>query len=341
MPLPKPGPLYTDRRRPVYGRSTALRGVPTPYGDGSRWLTIIGLGACACAWVWMLGGEQLLDGVTEAVADPSPPPAVLAAKPAAGNPAGATRSTLAKSGPRVTSAGKAQGQERAAKSVASTTDKAGKARSQSTPNGVKAAGPNTASVPRPIGPKPTPRPVAESLLRAGQDAVARRVIAVWGSVADLDSMRGAAVDLVDRGLALHDFKLREAIIRHRTRDPRRYKRASKPRTVVAWRRALNWRSLRAFLDAFAARLPTDPNHVDAAVWMPGDIVYVKPSPRRARLMPAIVSDRTDDDGVSLLITLDPRDKVALELHSLDDYPIRHHYRLDDKLLKRARARLGM
>ena len=180
-----------------------------------------------------------------------------------------------------------------------------------------------------------------ALLRVGRNCVARRVTAVWGSVSDETSMRAADVDLVARGLALVGFPLREAIIRYRARQPRKYARDGAPRTSVALRRVLTTAHVTAFLQTFAEKLPLGTALEDAPHWLPGDIILVKPSRRRAKLMLAIVSDRTDDAGMSLLLTLDPADKRARELHNLHSYPVRGHFRLRRDQLERARAKLGM
>jgi hypothetical protein len=186
-----------------------------------------------------------------------------------------------------------------------------------------------------------PRSVPAALLRAARECVARRIVAVWGSVREEESMRAADVDLLARGLSLVGFELREAIIRHRVQQPKKYSKAGRPRTAVAHARVLTTPNVTVFLDAFASREPTAAALEDAANWRAGDIVLVKPSPRRAKLMVAVVSDRTDDEGISLLITLDPADKLARELHTLDDYPIRSHFRLTRAQLDRARHKLGM
>lgn len=183
--------------------------------------------------------------------------------------------------------------------------------------------------------------VPEALLRAGRDAVARRVVAAWGSVMDVEALRAADVDLVERGLALCDFSLREAIVRHRTMQPSLYGKDGVPRTSGALRKALDYRSLRVFLEAFAAQQPTAPHGAAGDVWAPGDLVYVKPSPRRARLLVAVVSDRTDGAGGSLMYTLNPLEGAAREDHSVAAYPVRGHFRLDGAALDRARDVLGM
>lgn len=173
-----------------------------------------------------------------------------------------------------------------------------------------------------------PPPVWRALLDVARDHVARRVYAAWGSVMDLDAMRGADVDMIERGLATLDFPLRAAIVRHRFREPKRYElETPPPATLAERRRALTPDNLRAFLEVFAEALPTDVTVDLAGNWAPGDIIMFSTSPAGRPLMVGVVSDKADEDGVELLITLDPRDHVALEAHSLADYHLRHHYRL--------------
>lgn len=196
-------------------------------------------------------------------------------------------------------------------------------------------------------------PVSHALLSAGRDHVARRVHAAWGSVPDLEAVKGADVDLVERGLHLANFPLREAIVRHRFKEPRRYGLRGRPQaTPAARKRALTTKTLRAFLDRFAEHLPTHWDGVSGDSFHAGDVVLVQVRSRRnrrrgrrkirhGRLMFAVVSDRTNDDGVSLLITLNPREGEAREHHPLSTYDIVRHYRLSLSALSDVRQTLGM
>lgn len=186
-------------------------------------------------------------------------------------------------------------------------------------------------------------PVRYALLSVARDHVARRVHAAWGSVPDLDAVKGADVDLVERGLHLAGFPLREAIIRHRFVDHPRYGlRGRPPATEAQRRRALSKKTLRVFLDRFAQQLPTTWDGVSGDTYLGGDIVLVERSRgARRRQMFAVVTDRTDRDGVSLLVTLDPRESVAREQHPLSMFRVVRHYRLSSADLVHARAKLKM
>jgi len=192
-------------------------------------------------------------------------------------------------------------------------------------------------------------PVSHALLSAARDHVARRVHAAWGSVPDLDAVKGADVDLVERGLHVAGFPLREALIRHRFREPRRYGLRRRPQATEANRkRALTTANLRVFLDRFAEQLPARWDGVSGDSYLGGDLVLVARQPKRGggkrsrgRRMFAVVSDRTDANGVSLLFTLDPREGEARERHSLSRYDVLRHYRVSLTELSEIRETLRM
>lgn len=180
------------------------------------------------------------------------------------------------------------------------------------------------------------------LLDVARDHVVRRVYAAWGSVMDLEAMRGADVDMIERGLAVLEFPLRAAVVRHRFREPKRYSLAGPPpATLAERRRALTPDNLQVFLEVFADTLPADIADDAPGAWAAGDIVLFSTSTTGRPLMAGVVSDRADEDGTPLLITLDPRDHVALEAHSLADYFIRQHYRLEQAHLDRCSRMLEL
>jgi len=188
---------------------------------------------------------------------------------------------------------------------------------------------------------PQPTQVWRALLHVARDHVTRRVYAAWGSVMDLEAMRGADVDMIERALATLDFPLRAAVVRHRFQEPKRYGlKRQPPATLAERRRALTPENLRIFFDVFATSLPVDALGADGG-WAPGDIVLFSTSASGRPLMAGVVSDKDDEDGVSLLITLDPRDQVALESRSLADYHLRHRFRLTRSHLDRCQKRLEL
>ena len=183
--------------------------------------------------------------------------------------------------------------------------------------------------------------VAHALLSTAKDHVARRVHATWGSVADLESLHGSHIDLIERALAQVGFPLRSAVVRHRFREPRRFGLSRRPpATTEERRRALTVETLKVFLDAFATRLESQVA-AGGDNFAAGDLVVVTRRALAGREIFAVVSDRTDDRGVSLLVTLDPIDRHARETHPLDDYEIGSHYRLKRAHLAAARSRLDM
>lgn len=304
----KPGPLYAQLQRGTLRSRAGLRvSAGHRKGSGRQWAATVIFGGLVVVGAWQVQRELR--------ADPEPPVAV---EPAHHFPAGPARQQAPVPTRPVVATAAASVVPSAAADSASVS-----ASAEDHPQ------------------DPERNPVRAALLRAAQDCVARRVVPVWASVRDDQSLRAGDVDLLARGLSLAGFPLDEAMIRHQAREPRKYAKISEARTRVALRRVRTTANVGVFLDAFAERLPIAAKPEDAPHWQPGDIVVVKPSRHRAKLMIAIVSARTDDDGVSLLLTLDPADKVARDVHTLDDYPIRHHFRLTRGLLDRARNKLGM
>ena len=217
--------------------------------------------------------------------------------------------------------------------------------------GQRPAGPGGVTAPQlaPVQPLPnslqTHAPISHALLSAARDHVARGVHAAWGSVPDLEAVKGADVDLVERGLHLANFPLREAIVRHRFKAPRRYGLRRRPQASPAnSKRALTTKTLRVFLDRFAEQLPTRWDGGSGDSYRAGDLVLVQvhnPRARQRRQMFAVVSDRSDANGVSLLITLDPREGVARERNVLSAYQVLRHFRLAAAQIADIRQTLNM
>lgn len=178
-------------------------------------------------------------------------------------------------------------------------------------------------------------PVRRALLGASRDHVARGVYATRGSVPDLRAIKGSSVDLVERALDRVDFPLRAALLAHRAREPRRYGLKSRPGANDDPLRVLDTTNLAAFLDAYAQRVEA----VGDADLLPGDLVLFKP--RRGKPQFAVVSERTDARGVSLLFTLDPADGVAKDQRARDAVTIERHWRLEGPALGEARRQLGL
>ncbi|MCO4760454.1 MAG: DUF1287 domain-containing protein [Myxococcales bacterium] len=186
-------------------------------------------------------------------------------------------------------------------------------------------------------------PVARALLAAARDHVARGVVPTVGSVPDLNAVKGSGTDLLERALHQVNFPLRMAVLLHRYRDPKAYGLRNRPHASEGERRrALSGRNTSIFLSRFAKSLPTE-WRIDAAdSYLPGDLVVLtNKGKKQRRQMLAIVGERTDNRGVSLLYTLDPRDAKARSNRSLADYAVLHHYRLHRAEIDRIRAVLPL
>ena len=195
--------------------------------------------------------------------------------------------------------------------------------------------PGTPPAPQRVLTAPTVDPVAQALLAAGRDHLARKVAATALPVDDARALKGAGIDLIDRGLE-HLLSLRQALPRHRALSPQLYGLHDKPTASAdERRRALTAENLMTFLQTFAKVLDGARDSLEG-----GDIVLLERKHGVHRLLPAIVSDVVDADGVALVMTLDPADRVARE-QPLATYRVMGHFRLRAVDIERARLALDM
>jgi hypothetical protein len=196
-------------------------------------------------------------------------------------------------------------------------------------------GPAAAAVPVPTSAAIALDPVAQALLAAGRDHLARKVSASSLPVDDSRANKGSGMDLIDRGLE-RILSLRQALPRHRARAPQLYGlRERQPPTADERRRALTAENLQIFLAAFAQQLDGAHDNLEA-----GDILLIERKHGAKRLMPAVVSDVVDGDGVPMIITMDPVDRVARE-QPLVTYVLHAHFRLHLAEIERMRVSLDM
>ncbi len=196
-------------------------------------------------------------------------------------------------------------------------------------------GPAASAVPVRNIAAPAMDPVAQALLAAGRDHLARKVAASSLPVEDSRANKGSGIDLIDRGLE-RILSLRQALPRHRARAPQLYGLRDKPAiTGDEQRRALTAENLQVFLTTFAQTLDGTRENLEA-----GDIVLLERKRGVRRLLPAVVSDVVDNDGMPMVITLDPVDRVARE-QALTPYALVGHFRLHRAEVERLRASLEM
>lgn len=204
------------------------------------------------------------------------------------------------------------------------------------PTPIRPGGPLRVPAPTVLPAAPTEDPVARALLAAGRDHLARKVSATIQPEDDARANRGAAIDLIDRGLA-GQLSLRQALPRHRALAPQRYGLRERPSASSdERRRALTAENLAIFLTTFAQQLDGQRDNLEA-----GDILLLERRHGVRRLLPGLVSDTVDSDGVPQVITLDPADRVAKE-QPLAVYALRGHFRLrlDDVTRLRQTLELG-
>ena len=186
---------------------------------------------------------------------------------------------------------------------------------------VQPGGPAAPAVPAQVPAAIALDPVAQALLAAGRDHLARKVSASSLPVDDSRANKGSGIDLIDRGLE-RILNLRQALPRHRARAPQLYGlREKPPLTADERRRALTAENLQIFLATFAQQLDGARDNLEA-----GDIVLIERKRGAKRLLPAVVSDVVDNEGVPMVITLDPADRVARE-QPLASYTLQAHFRL--------------
>ncbi len=201
--------------------------------------------------------------------------------------------------------------------------------------GVQPGGPAAVAAPARLAVAIAADPVAQALLAAGRDHLARKVSASSLPVDDSRANKGSGIDLVDRGLE-RILSLRQALPRHRARAPQLYGLRDKPTlTGDERRRALTAENLQIFLTTYAQVLDGARDNLEG-----GDIVLLQRKRGAKRLLPAVVSDVVDNDGVPMVITMDPVDRVARE-QVLSTYNVEGHYRLRLAEIERIRHDLEL
>lgn len=178
---------------------------------------------------------------------------------------------------------------------------------------------------------------AEAQVAAGVRHVAttQSIDFPWG---DLPPYLGTSADLVVRCLRALDLDLQQMIAVDRKAQPKRYPlglyTSKKPDRSLDHRRVPN---LFTFAHQFLPEAPTAIETPDDLLrWLPGDLVFWAEGGREGHPgLVGIVSDRRDDSGMPLVITLLPDDTRASSHHRLDDWPLVGHATLSvDTLLER-------
>jgi len=194
---------------------------------------------------------------------------------------------------------------------------------------------------------PWPPPLGDDRLRVLTEAEAQVVRGVrfaassqaidypWG---DLPANIGTSADVVVRALRAVNIDLQQMVHIDRKAQPKRYPLAlftnKKPDRSTDHRRVV---LLYAFLHAFLPEGPVDTDTPETlAQWLPGDLVFWAEGGREGHPgLVGVVTDRRDETGMPLVITLHEDDKRASIHHRLDDWPIVGHATLAvDALLER-------
>ncbi|MCC6620843.1 MAG: DUF1287 domain-containing protein [Deltaproteobacteria bacterium] len=150
----------------------------------------------------------------------------------------------------------------------------------------------------------------------------------WG---DLPPQFGTSADLIVRCLRAVNVDLQQMIHVDRKAQPKRY-----PLELLSNKkpdRGLDHRRV-SFLFAFLHHfLPAGPLEIetpaDLARWLPGDLVFWAEGGRQGHPgLAGIISDRRDETGMPLVITLLPDDARASSHRRLDAWPLIGHATLD-------------
>ena len=158
----------------------------------------------------------------------------------------------------------------------------------------------------------------------------------WG---DLPNERlGTSPDLAIRCLRELGLDLQQLIHLDRVRNPQRYPLSNwankRPDKSIDHRRLPN---MYVFFKKFAAQQPglTD-SAVKLAKFEPGDLVFwLGPKGGEYPAFVGIVADRRNGNGVPLVITLARDEKWVSDSHSVTDWQVQGHFRVDpDALLER-------
>ncbi len=149
----------------------------------------------------------------------------------------------------------------------------------------------------------------------------------WG---DLPPHFATSADLVIRCLRAVNVDLQQMIAVDRKAEPKRYPLElfsnKKPDRGVDHRRVSY---LFAFLHHYLPQAPVETETPEElARWLPGDLVFWSEGGREGHPgLVGIVSDRRDETGMPLVVTLVPDETRASSHHRLDDWPIIGHARL--------------
>jgi len=154
----------------------------------------------------------------------------------------------------------------------------------------------------------------------------------WG---DVPEQLGTSADLVIRCLRAVDIDLQQMVHVDRKGEPKRYPLElfsnKKPDRSVDHRRVS---FLFAFLHHFLPQGPIElETPEDRARWLPGDLVFWSVGGRDGHPgLVGIVTDRRDEAGRPLVVTLLPEDSRVTDDHRLDAWPLVGHATLDVDVL---------
>jgi hypothetical protein len=177
-------------------------------------------------------------------------------------------------------------------------------------------------------------PVAQALLHGARDAVSRKLSPVWHLVEDSKATSASHFDLLDRSLSEH-IPLRNALLRHRIRQPERYGLKDRPPTTLEERRrALTTPNLLTLLSYFSERVEL------ASGLQAGDIAVLERKKGR-KVLTGIVSDVVGAGDKPLVLVLDPAFREAKEVAMDGDYRLLQVLRLHSAQVQKMRDVLDL
>jgi uncharacterized protein YijF (DUF1287 family) len=151
---------------------------------------------------------------------------------------------------------------------------------------------------------------------------------------DLPAHLGSSADLVIRCLREVGLDLQQLIHHDRRLEPRRYPPIPANKKLDRGRDHRRVANIAAFARAFMPERPLETGSPQAATtFQPGDVVLWAHGGREG--LPGLagfVSDRRDETGMPLVVTLVPDEERVSHHHRLDEWPLLGHFALDPEAL---------
>lgn len=139
---------------------------------------------------------------------------------------------------------------------------------------------------------------------------------------DVDPAKGCCTDVIIRSFRNAGIDLQERIHEDIVAHAKAYPHVDEPNTDIDHRRV---RNMVIYMDEHMKSLCTDPSD-DACTFLPGDVVLFDTLPRKGPDHVGIVSFKTDDDGLPLVVNNWTTGTTTAHMDLLSWCPVTHHFR---------------